>query len=64
MRIVAKLLEALGIAILAVGYISFLAGAERTILYYDFFIGIGVFFLGRYLEKRGQKTLSDIHQTH
>ncbi|MBM4166932.1 MAG: hypothetical protein FJ218_08475 [Ignavibacteria bacterium] len=61
MSIVAKLLEALGIAILAVGYFSFLAGAELTILYYDFFIGIGVFFVGRYLEKRIKKTSSDIH---
>ena len=52
MKIVAKLLEALGIAILATGYILFLKGSALTVLYYDFFIGIAVFYMGRYLEKR------------
>jgi len=53
---VAKLLEALGIAILGTGYILFLTGSPLPVLYYDFFIGIAVFGLGWYLEKRIQKS--------
>ncbi len=52
MKITSKLLEALGIAILLIGYVSYLNGAKLEILYYDFFIGIGIFYLGRYLEKK------------
>ncbi|MBS4029401.1 MAG: hypothetical protein KGZ58_12295 [Ignavibacteriales bacterium] len=60
MRIFAKVLEAIGIALLLLGYVIYLNGGALSILYYDFFIGIGIFLVGRYLEKRvKEKTLAN-----
>ena len=62
MKLAGKLLEALGIAIFITGYFSFLAGASLSVFYYDFFIGIGIFYLGYRFEKKVKANIQSINE--